>query len=88
MIPDLILLGLVAGYFWKSVLVASAVGWPLVLVVAGVYANSTVDLVPFVLAASLLAVANTGVGVAINRGGAALLRRIRHGRETAKEVGG
>lgn len=88
MIPNLILLGLVGGYFWRSVLVASAIGWPVVLVAAGVYANSTVDLVPFVVGAALLAVANTGVGVAINRGGAALLHRFRRRSQPVEQVGG
>ena len=88
MIPNLLVLGLVGGYFWRSVLVAAAIGWPALLVVSGVYANGTVDFVPFVLGASLIAVANAGVGVAINRGGAALLRRFRRTPEPQEQVGG
>ncbi|HTF10233.1 MAG TPA: hypothetical protein VK659_18870 [Asanoa sp.] len=60
MIPTLILFGLVCGRWWRSALVAAAVGWPVLLLATG-----TLDLRPLpLLAAAGLAVVNAAVGVA------------------------
>jgi hypothetical protein len=61
-IPTLILLGLVFGHWWKTTLVAAAVGWPLLLIVTGV--DSGLD---FALGAAALALANAAVGILVHQ---------------------
>lgn len=72
MIPILIVFGLVFGRWWRSSLLAAAVGWPAVLVAADV-----MDFGPGLLEAAGLAIANTGVGVLIHQGVLRLIRRLR-----------
>jgi hypothetical protein len=68
-IPTLILFGLVAGRWWRSSLVAAAVGWPVLLVATGVLGAE-----PGLLGAAGLALANTAVGVAVHQ---VVLRTVR-----------
>jgi hypothetical protein len=90
MIPSLIAFGLVFGYWWKSTLAVAAIGWPIVLFASGIYSNGVGLPNPLVFAAgsAAIALANAGVGVALNRGGAALLRgrQRRRERESAAEA--
>ncbi|GAA0242578.1 hypothetical protein [Cryptosporangium japonicum] len=62
MIPTLILLGMICGRWWRSSLVAAAVGWPTLLVAADVMSVSA-----GLLGASALATVNAAVGVAIHQ---------------------
>jgi uncharacterized membrane protein len=62
-IPTLILFGLLLGRWWKTTLVVSAAGWPLLLVATGVLGAGW-ELV----AASALAIVNAGVGVLVVQG--------------------
>jgi len=62
-IPTLIMFGAVFGRWWRVTLLASALGWPLLLVVTG-----AMSIEPALLGASALAVINTGAGVLIHRG--------------------
>src|SRR5260370_4551545 len=55
--------GAVFGRWWRVTLLASAWGWPLLLVVTG-----AMSIEPALLGASALAVLNTGAGVLIHRG--------------------
>jgi hypothetical protein len=68
-IPTLILFGLIFGRWWRSSLVAAAVGWPVLLV-----ATDTMDVEVGLLAAAGLAVSNAGVGVLVHQG---VLRAVR-----------
>ena len=68
MIPVMLLFGLLAGRWWKTALVAGAVGWAFVLLVTGVIG---LDGVP---GAMLLGLLNTAVGVGIHQG---VVRRAR-----------
>ena len=74
MIPVMLLFGLLAGRWWKTALVAGAVGWAFVLLVTGVIG---LDGVP---GAMLLGLLNTAVGVGIHQG---VLRLVRRARPTA-----
>src|SRR5260370_37747603 len=55
--------GAVFGRWWRVTLLASALGWPLLLVV-----TAAMSIEPALLGASALAVLNTGAGVLIHRG--------------------
>src|SRR5258707_15767601 len=55
--------GAVFGRWWRVTLLASALGWPLLLVVTG-----AMSIEPALLGASALAVLNTGAGGLIHRG--------------------
>jgi hypothetical protein len=70
MIPTLLLVGLVLGRWWRVVLPVAAVGWPAWLVVDGIGAG-----LGFWLTAAAVALANTAVGVAVNRIATAAVRR-------------
>jgi hypothetical protein len=59
-IPTLLLLGLVLGYWWKLVIPIGAVAWVAVLTLTGV--GSGVD---FAIGAALFAAANLAVGVLV-----------------------
>lgn len=72
MIPSLILLGLLLGRWWLLPLPVAAVGWPALLVATG-----ATDIGPRLVAASGLALLNTGVGVAIHQGVLRIVRRLR-----------
>ncbi|MCZ7429823.1 hypothetical protein O7607_29080 [Micromonospora sp. WMMA1949] len=72
MIPVLILFGLVLGRWWRSSLVAAALGWPALLVATGV-----TDVGAGLLGAAVLAVANTGAGVLLHQGALLAIRRLR-----------
>jgi uncharacterized membrane protein len=78
MIPTMILFGLVLGWWWRTALIAAAVVWPLMLWQAGIF-DSLEGTTPLGLAvgAALLGAANAGVGVAIDQGILALVRRAR-----------
>jgi hypothetical protein len=62
-IPTLIMFGAVSGRWWRVTFLASALGWPLLLLVTGAW-----SIEPALLGASALAVLNTGAGVLIHRG--------------------
>ncbi|WP_262285751.1 hypothetical protein [Micromonospora sp. MA102] len=72
MIPSLILLGLLLGRWWWLALPVAAAGWPILLVTTG-----AMDAGPGLLAASGLAVLNTGAGVAVHQVVLHLVRRLR-----------
>lgn len=76
MIPTLILCGLVFGRWWRSVLVAAAVGWPVTLLATG-----TLQPGPGLLTAAVLAVANTGAGVLVHQ---AILWTLRKARKNTR----
>ncbi|MEW2444269.1 hypothetical protein [Micromonospora marina] len=72
MIPVLILPGLLLGRWWRSSLVAAALGWPALLVAADM-----MDVGVGLLGAAVLAVANTGAGVLLHRGACLAIRGLR-----------
>lgn len=72
MIPVLLFLGVVLGRWWRTALVASAIGWPAVLL-----ATDVMDLEPVLLAASALAVVNVGVGLLLHHAVAWTWRSVR-----------
>ena len=79
MIPTLILFGLVFGRWWRSTLIAATIGWPALLLAAGVMHVET-----GLLGAAGLAIINTGVAVAIHQG----VRRLSHRAAASREVPG
>jgi hypothetical protein len=82
MIPTLILFGLLFGRWWRVTLLVGTVGWPALLLGSGV-----IGLDPGGLAgATLLAFANTAVGVAVHQALLFTVRLIR--RETQHTVAG
>ncbi len=62
MIPTVIVLGLILGRWPKFALTVAAVGWPVLLLVAGPLELSA-DFVGQAILAALLASANAGVGI-------------------------
>lgn len=72
MIPTMIVFGLIFGRWWRVTLVASALGWPLLLVVTDV---AGIDFA--LLGAAVLAVVNAGVGVLVHQGVLVSYRRLR-----------
>ena len=60
MIPTLLLVGLVFGRWWRVVIPAAAIGWAVLLMVAGVDSG-----LPFAAAAALLGAINVAVGVVV-----------------------
>ena len=72
MIPTMILLGLVTGYWWKLALPAAAVIWPILLLAADTITTSQIP------AAALLGLVNAAVGVALVQGVLVAVRGIRH----------
>jgi hypothetical protein len=60
MIPTLILAGILLGRWWKFIIPAAAIAWPLLLIVAGISLGGA-----DVVSAGILAVMNTAVGVSI-----------------------
>ncbi|MFE2612728.1 hypothetical protein ACFXA2_03835 [Micromonospora chalcea] len=72
MIPVLILFGALLGRWWRSSLVAAALGWPVLLV-----ATDVMDVGVGLLGAAVLAVANTGAGVLLHQGTRLAIRRLR-----------
>jgi hypothetical protein len=80
-IPTLILFGLVFGRWWRTSVIAAAIGWPVVLV-AG-------DVMRFewgLVGAAALAVVNTLVGVLAHQGVLWVVRQARH-RQNAPKIG-
>lgn len=71
MIPVMLLFGLLAGRWWKTALIAGAVGWAVVLLATGVIGLDGV------LGAMALGLLNTAVGVGIHQGVLRLVRRTR-----------
>jgi len=79
-IPTLIMVGAVFGRWWRVTLLASAVGWPVLLVVTG-----AMSIGPALAGAAGLAVLNSGAGVLIYQGilrGGRKLRRARASRRS------
>jgi hypothetical protein len=72
MIPTMILFGLIFGRWWRVTLVAAALGWPLLLVVADV-----AGIEASLLGAAVLAVVNAGVGVLVHQGVLLACRHLR-----------
>jgi hypothetical protein len=56
------LLGLVLGHWWRTTLVVSAIGWPVLLITTGV----DLDIATVALAAALGA-ANAAIGILVHR---------------------
>ena len=83
MIPNLILLGLLFGRWWRVTLLVGTVGWPLLLLAADhVFRLKTGDVIygfgPGDLAATAgMAFANTAVGVALHQAVLFMVRRLR-----------
>jgi uncharacterized membrane-anchored protein len=75
MIPTMLALGLVLGWWWRTALVAAAVVWPALLVISGAVPLSA-DGLPALLGGALLAVANAAVGVAVVQGLKWLIHRL------------
>ncbi len=73
MIPTLILFGLVFGRWWRSTLIAAAIGWPVLLLATGVMHAGT-----GLLGAAAWAIVNTGAGVAVHQGARHIVSRVRH----------
>lgn len=63
MIPTLIVIGAVFGRWWRVALLASALGWPVLLIATG-----AMGIGPALAGASGLAILNTGAGVLIHQG--------------------
>jgi hypothetical protein len=80
MIPTLILFGLVFGRWWRFALAAAAFGWPLTLVLLNDMDSN--EWAP--VAAALLAVANTAVGVAVHQAALWSVRSLRRQRRTSR----
>lgn len=71
MIPDMILLGLVLGRWWKTALVIGAATWPAILLQVGIVTPRDIP------GAALFGLVNTAVGVGVHQG---LLRLFRQAR--------
>lgn len=71
MIPTMILLGLVVGYWWKFALPAAAVIWPILLLATGTITPSQIP------ASALLGLVNAAVGVAVVQSVVFTVRRAR-----------
>lgn len=69
MIPTVILLGLIAGRWWRATLLVAAIAWPAWLV-----AGDAMELEVALLGAAAAAVLNAAAGVAVHQ---ALLRLAR-----------
>ena len=63
MIPTMILVGLLLGRWWRLALVLGAISWPALL-----FATNVMDFESGLLAAAVLGVVNTGVGVLLHQG--------------------
>ena len=72
MIPTMILLGLVTGYWWKLALPAAAVIWPILLLASDTITASQIP------AAALLGLINAAVGAALVQGVLVGVRAIGH----------
>jgi hypothetical protein len=62
MIPTMIVLGLVFGRWWRATLIAAAVGWPTLLIAAGV--DIELAMLPV---AGALGAANAAIGILVHR---------------------
>ena len=62
MIPTMILFGLVFGHWWRATLIAAAIGWPVLLIVADV----DIELAALPASAALGA-ANAAIGILVHR---------------------
>lgn len=76
MIPTMIAFGLLLGRWWRTALVGAAAVWPVLLLADGVLQQSGSPASTLVLA-SLLAVANAGLGVVVHQAVLALVRMAR-----------
>ena len=79
MIPNLILFGLIFGHWWRSSLIAAALGWPIVLVTTDV-----IGLESGLLGAAGLAVINTSIGVLVHQSGVRAVTFLRHRKGSAQ----
>lgn len=68
MLPSILLLGFLLGRWWKIVVAAAAVAWPLLLVADGVRPDA-----PLLLGGALVGAVNAAVGAAIWLGLAAIV---------------
>lgn len=82
MIPTMIALGLVLGWWWRTALVAAAVVWPTLLVASGVVPLS-VEGLPTLAGGALFGVANAALGVAVVQGVGWAVRVVRRARARA-----
>jgi len=73
-IPTMILFGFVLGRWWKSAIVAGAVLWPAILVLASIIGRADV------LSAAVLGAINTAAGVAVHQATLWSVRSIRRDR--------
>lgn len=71
-IPTMILLGLVTGYWWKFALPAAAVIWPILLLASNTITPSQIP------ASALLGLVNAAVGVALVQSVLFTVRKVRH----------
>jgi hypothetical protein len=79
-IPTLIMVGAIFGRWWRVTLLASAIGWPVLLVVTG-----AMSIGPALADAAGLAGLNTGAGVLLHQGilrGGRKLQRARASRRS------
>ena len=67
MIPTMIFFGLVFGRWWRTTLIAAAIGWPVMLVISGVVQGPLIEQAGTLMAGALLALANAAVGVAVHQ---------------------
>lgn len=81
MIPTLILLGLVFGRWWRSSLIAAAVGWPVLLI-----ATDVMSVEAGLLGASALAIMNAAVGVLVHQVILWTTRRLRPSRSSRSGI--
>lgn len=72
MIPTMVLLGLVTGYWWKFALPTAAVIWPILLLVSDTITASQIP------ASALLGLVNAAVGVALAQAVLFTVRKVRH----------
>lgn len=72
MIPYMILLGLLAGGWWRLALTAAAITWPIAL-----YATNVTKSPLTLLAGSALAIINAAVGAAVHQGFRWAIGRVR-----------
>lgn len=71
MIPNMILLGLILGRWWKTALVIGTVTWPAILLHAGIITPRDIP------GAALLGLLNAAIGTGIHQGVLRLFRRAR-----------
>jgi hypothetical protein len=81
-IPTLLLVGLVFGRWWRVVIPAAAIGWAVLLVVAGVDSGPS-----FAVAAALLGAINVAVGAVVFQAARLPFRNLLSHRQDARSQG-